>query len=98
MLPVIENMTRPVMNEISDVTSVSESVEHRSLEVSQVTKIWRCSYCNHVSWRKGDLQRHIFRHTGERPFPCWLCSNAFTRKIHLKTHLKKVHDQGLPGS
>ena len=94
MLPVIEDTKRPMMHKISDGTSVSESVEHRSLEVSQVTKIWRCSYCNHVSWRKGDLQRHIFRHTGERPFPCGLCPKTFTRKIHLKNHLKNVHGQG----
>merc|ERR1712066_453033 len=30
-------------------------------------------------------------HSGEKPYPCSLCSSAYTRRDKLKEHLKKHH-------
>ncbi|ROT82759.1 hypothetical protein C7M84_024071 [Penaeus vannamei] len=46
----------------------------------------RCPYCGKVLPYLSEYQRHIRKHTGERPFACPHCSYATTRKSHLKTH------------
>ncbi|XP_063596797.1 longitudinals lacking protein, isoforms H/M/V-like isoform X2 [Penaeus indicus] len=51
----------------------------------------RCPYCGKVLPYLSEYQRHIRKHTGERPFACPHCSYATTRKSHLKTHVRKQH-------
>ncbi|KAK3877150.1 hypothetical protein Pcinc_018105 [Petrolisthes cinctipes] len=51
----------------------------------------RCPYCAKILPYLSEYQRHMRKHTGERPFACPLCPYATTRKSHLKTHLMKLH-------
>ncbi|XP_055307955.1 zinc finger protein OZF-like [Sitodiplosis mosellana] len=55
----------------------------------------KCSLCEYVTVNKGDLARHMLRHTGERPFPCSVCQKRFTRKQHLQSHMKTHVDKFL---
>lgn len=50
-----------------------------------------CPYCGKVLPYLSDYQRHIRKHTGERPFACSHCSYATTRRSLLKTHVRKQH-------
>lgn len=50
-----------------------------------------CPYCDHKSNRKGDLERHIMRHTGEKPFKCPHCPQAYTRRKILRIHVYRMH-------
>ncbi len=34
---------------------------------------------------------HLKKHSGEKPFSCPYCNNAFTQKGNLKTHIKRAH-------
>lgn len=51
----------------------------------------QCPYCGKILPYFSEYQRHLRKHTGERPFACPLCPYATTRKAHLKTHLMKIH-------
>ncbi|KAG7159899.1 Zinc finger Y-chromosomal protein 2-like, partial [Homarus americanus] len=50
-----------------------------------------CPCCGKVLRYHSDYERHIRKHTGERPFACLQCTYATTRRSHLKTHVKKWH-------
>lgn len=55
-----------------------------------------CPYCQKVSRDRTDLMRHIRIHTGEKPFVCPVCRNAFTRLDTLKKHISSKHEHQAP--
>ena len=41
-----------------------------------------------------ELARHIrTRHTRERPYPCYFCTQTFLRSDHARAHMKSLHPQ-----
>ena len=38
------------------------------------------------------LVRHLFQHSGERPYNCRSCNSSFTQLNRLKEHVKRHHD------
>ncbi|KAK8745640.1 hypothetical protein OTU49_000300 [Cherax quadricarinatus] len=53
----------------------------------------QCPYCPRTFAFPSYLQRHLTLHTGEKPFRCHRCNSRFTRRNHLKEHLKRKHTQ-----
>jgi KRAB domain-containing zinc finger protein len=52
----------------------------------------QCLECDRSFAQSGDLKRHMSVHSGERPFRCHLCEQAFRQKAHLAAHLRsKAH-------
>ncbi|XP_030065026.1 zinc finger protein 148 isoform X2 [Microcaecilia unicolor] len=61
-------------------------------------KIPKCHVCEHCSaaFRTNyHLQRHVFIHTGEKPFPCDECGMRFIQKYHMERH-KRTHSGEKP--
>ena len=51
----------------------------------------RCYICSKECRAPFQLRQHIRTHTGERPFPCRLCSYAATTKGSCKRHMRLTH-------
>lgn len=50
-----------------------------------------CSYCSHVSYTKGESQRHLVQHTGTFPFKCQFCEYGAIRNDYIVKHTERVH-------
>ncbi|XP_051883865.1 zinc finger protein 518A [Pristis pectinata] len=52
---------------------------------------YKCGKCEHVSYTKGEFQRHLVVHTGSFPFCCQYCNYGATRKDYIVKHINAVH-------
>ncbi|XP_069756551.1 zinc finger protein 518A-like [Narcine bancroftii] len=52
---------------------------------------YKCGKCEHVSYTKGEFQRHLVVHTGSFPFRCQFCNYEATRKDYIVKHVNAVH-------
>ncbi|XP_072541737.1 zinc finger protein 148 isoform X2 [Salminus brasiliensis] len=56
----------------------------------QTPKSHICEHCNAAFRTNYHLQRHVFIHTGEKPFQCSQCDMRFIQKYLLQRH-EKIH-------
>jgi hypothetical protein len=48
-----------------------------------------CPHCTKTYLHAKHLKRHLLRHTGDRPYMCFLCHDTFSRSDILKRHFQK---------
>lgn len=63
---------------------------HRHNEVH-----YECSKCHHICFTKGELQKHLYVHSGTLPFPCQYCNYSATRREYLIRHIITLHKEHL---
>ncbi|NWW96173.1 Z518B protein, partial [Rhynochetos jubatus] len=51
-----------------------------------------CSHCSHVSYTKGEFQRHLVKHTGTFPYQCEYCEYGAVRHDYIVKHMRRVHE------
>ncbi|KAM9305734.1 zinc finger protein 148 [Gastrophryne carolinensis] len=56
----------------------------------KIPKCHVCEHCNAAFRTNYHLQRHVFIHTGEKPFQCSQCDMRFIQKYLLQRH-QKIH-------
>jgi len=54
-----------------------------------------CPYCGKTSGSMKDLEKHIRKHTNERPYPCRQCEKYFKDQSNRNRHEKQVHGKNL---
>ena len=57
---------------------------------------FQCRFCAKLIKTQDRLEAHERYHTGERPYPCNMCTAAFTSKGRLMQHQKGVHKMAGP--
>ena len=67
-----------------------------SRQISTKKKIYQCHLCNYTSPEKAKVTRHMFRHTGEKPFKCPLCYKGMTTQQQLDRHITRKHPNTAP--
>ncbi|XP_071530845.1 uncharacterized protein [Panulirus ornatus] len=55
--------------------------------LTSASKVHQCPHCTYNTSSIQTLKRHVFRHTGEKPFSCPYCSYSTTRKALLQEHI-----------
>lgn len=52
-----------------------------------------CCICGNTYTQKGNMERHMNSHFGNKPFPCDMCSSSYTRLESLRNHKLNAHKQ-----
>ena len=50
-----------------------------------------CPYCPLIAKSSRNINRHMFTHTGVKPFLCQFCDYSSHRKDQLKSHMTNKH-------
>lgn len=59
------------------------------------SKMYICNVCFHVFPNDASLERHMKRHSADKPFLCNICMRTFNRREHLENH-QRTHTGDCP--
>ena len=81
-----------------DYTTKKKSTLNQHEESQHIqARTFLCSHCDKSFSISGNLQRHLFIHSGQKPFKCTQCTKAFNNPSHLRRHVKNLHKKDPPG-
>ncbi|CAL4115496.1 unnamed protein product [Meganyctiphanes norvegica] len=83
------NLTCPVCQKVFTRT---DTLKSHMVRMHEENGGLTCYICGKTFPSQGQLEMHVRVHTGERPFKCDYCSKGFVQKVHLRTHLRTMHN------
>lgn len=66
---------------------------HMTRHMDKADLPFKCNECDKRFRKKLDLQEHYNIHSGEKPFVCQLCNNAFYLRRQLSAHCRRNHPE-----
>lgn len=66
---------------------------HMTRHMDKADLPFKCNECDKRFRKKLDLQEHYNIHSGEKPFVCQLCNNAFYLRRQLSAHCRRTHPE-----
>ncbi|XP_036131862.1 zinc finger protein 518B isoform X1 [Molossus molossus] len=73
--------------------STKDPLQYRKHTLQHEEIKFLCSHCSHVSYTKGEFQRHLVKHTGIFPYRCEYCDYGAIRNDYIVKHRKRVHEK-----
>lgn len=74
---------------------LESSLERHKRVIHNEGETFECSECSVRCSDKGALARHMYTHTGLKPWSCERCQVMFTRKYHLDRHILQTGCDGV---
>lgn len=91
MVNTINNQAKPISG---DETQNSQSIEVSKTSKSPLSRLkYSCQLCNQQFRKLDSLDRHLFKHTGEKAYSCDVdgCDKKYSNRSHLNRHKKTSH-------
>lgn len=89
-LPILlQGIERKTMEErLEAQPSTSSGTTADPVESKFPKKYLSCHYCNKTFHHKGDYNKHLRKHTKEKPFSCTVCHRKFSHTSNLQRHFR----------
>ena len=75
---------------------LKSSLERHRRVIHLEGETYSCPECEARCPDKGTLARHMYTHTGFKPYSCTRCNKQFSRKYHLERHIIQTGCDGNP--
>ncbi|XP_037090301.1 LOW QUALITY PROTEIN: protein suppressor of hairy wing-like [Pollicipes pollicipes] len=75
---------------------LKSSVDRHKRVIHHQGDVHQCPQCGARCADKGTLARHMYTHTGLKPYTCEMCNKHFSRKYHLDRHVMQTGCDGKP--
>lgn len=68
--------------------STSSGITVETSETKVLKKHLTCQYCKKSFHHRGDYNKHLRKHTKEKPFSCSICDKKFSHTSNLQRHVR----------
>ncbi|XP_035673452.1 zinc finger protein Xfin-like [Branchiostoma floridae] len=88
----IENNDDEIYDHFGCTDEAFRIAQHENAYVDIVNEnhkngLQHCPYCDYTKIHTTTMKRHMFTHTDEKPFACYLCNYKTSRKYSLDSHM-----------
>ncbi|OQV12354.1 hypothetical protein BV898_13382 [Hypsibius exemplaris] len=78
-------------HDLEIASTASEGTKQRANSYSMSPHVHACSECGRKFPWQSSLERHMYTHTGQKPYSCLWCSLKFSIKSNCERHCQRIH-------